>query len=65
MSKHLPPIPEAAVSPAGPGGPDHLDPSQAKTSTLKRRRLERNLALEGHQGNIKQNTTNKGLQQDR
>lgn len=62
MAQRLPPVPPANRSPKGPGGPakgavqtdaDIPDPRQ------------RNLAEQGRQGNIKQNTTNQGHQQDR
>jgi hypothetical protein len=65
MTKHLPPIPPASVSPKGTGGEDHLDPQNASTAQMKAQRAERNFAEQGRQGNIKQNTTNQGLQQDR
>ena len=62
MSQRLPPVPPANRSNKGPGEPaggnvhkdaDIPDPRQ------------RNLAEQGRQGNIKQNTTNQGHQQDR
>lgn len=65
MTKHLPPIPPENVSPKGTGGENHLDPKNASTAQMKAQRAERNFAEQGRQGNIKQNTTNQGLQQDR
>ena len=63
MSKHLPPIPPQNRSPKGTGGDTHLDPkANAKNAPHSD---EQNLAQQGHQGNIKQNTTNQGYQQDR
>jgi hypothetical protein len=61
MTKHLPPIPPANRSPKGTGGDDRTDigePARPATD-------ERNLAEQDRQGNIKQNTTNQGFQQDR
>jgi hypothetical protein len=62
MSKHLPPIPPESVSPKGPGGDTSEDITGAAPVAGKG---ERNLAEQGRQGNIKQNTTHQGLQQDR
>lgn len=62
MSQRLPPVPPANRSDKGPGEPaesnNHTD---ANTPDPR----QRNLAEQGRQGNIKQNTTNQGLQQDR
>ena len=58
MSK-MPPVPPANRSPKGPGGSPKVS-----TDTSKHARPE-NLAEQDHQGNIKQNTTNQGYQQDR
>jgi hypothetical protein len=53
-----PPLPEANRSPKGTGSaPEPLDE--------KRQTKPENLAEEDRQGNIKQNTTNQGYQQDR
>jgi len=56
---HMPPVPPANRSPKGPG----IDP------TLKLHDPKpghpANLAEQDRQGNIKQNTTNQGYQQDR
>jgi hypothetical protein len=59
MSK-LPPVPPANRSPKGPG----IDPNVEIADTNPDERV-RNLAEQGRQGNIKQNTTNQGYQQDR
>ncbi|MGH7087667.1 MAG: hypothetical protein ACREFQ_02070 [Stellaceae bacterium] len=57
---HGPPVPPAGRSNKGPGG----HPGGAGGKPQHERRPE-NLAEQGRQGNIKQNTTNKGHQQDR
>jgi hypothetical protein len=62
MSKHLPPIPSASVSPKGPGGDKSMDVHGEKGSIDT---SDRNLAQQGRQGNSKQNTTHQGYQQDR
>jgi hypothetical protein len=59
MSK-LPPVPPENRSPKGPGADPSLDANEALPD-----RKDRNLAEQGRQGNIKQNTTNQGYQQDR
>jgi len=56
----LPPVPPASRSPKGPGSEPKVDTDDVKTDNRKR-----NLAEQGRQGNIKQNTTNQGYQQDR
>ena len=55
-----PPVPKENRSPKGPGDdkPDVTNAGQAPQE-------ERNLQQQGRQGNIKQNTTNQGYQQDR
>jgi hypothetical protein len=63
MTKHLPPIPPESRSPKGPGDHTNLDPN-ANTKGGGQAG-ERNLALQGRQGNTKQNTTHQGYQQDR
>ena len=60
MSKHLPPIQPASRSAKGTGGAEKLDATDAR-----RDRRERNFAEQEQQGNIHQNTTNQGYQQDR
>jgi hypothetical protein len=62
MSKHLPPIPPENRSKKGPGGDEALDPEAFNGTDAEG---QRNLAEQGRQGNIKQNTTNQGYQQDR
>jgi hypothetical protein len=61
MTSHPPPVPPDQRSPKGSGqaGPD-LDrkPDQKGTRDTK-------AAEQGKQGNLRQNTTNQGLQQDR
>ncbi|HVW93782.1 MAG TPA: hypothetical protein VHB74_14405 [Devosia sp.] len=62
MSKHLPPIPPANRSPKGTGGDSKLAPQGGSGGPVVD---ERNLAEQDRQGNIRQNTTNQGYQQDR
>jgi hypothetical protein len=59
MSK-LPPVPPANRSPKGPGSEPEVAVTDGKAADR-----QRNLAEQGRQGNIKQNTTNQGYQQDR
>jgi len=57
---NMPPVPPASRSPKS------RDPeSQAKPDDKKPDDRQRNLDQQGRQGNIKQNTTNQGYQQDR
>ena len=60
MTKRMPPVPPAGRSPKGPG-------NQAKPPTSSARESEapENLKEQDRQGNVKQNTTNQGYQQDR
>jgi hypothetical protein len=58
----MPPVPEDQRTPKGPGSDPAVDESQGVSDTESRKR---NLAEQGRQGNIKQNTTNQGYQQDR
>jgi hypothetical protein len=58
MSK-IPPVPPGNRSPKGPGGAARPD-----TDTSKEQ-VPENLEEQGRHGNIKQNTTNQGYQQDR
>jgi hypothetical protein len=62
MTKRLPPVPPASRSPKGPG-----DQAQPPTSADREHadRPPENLEEQDRQGNIKQNTTNQGYQQDR
>ncbi|MGD9510713.1 MAG: hypothetical protein AB7I59_19510 [Geminicoccaceae bacterium] len=57
MSSRPPPVPPAGRSPKGPGDPGTATKDDAKPPE--------NLAEQGRQGNVKQNTTNQGHQQDR
>ncbi len=63
MSKNMPPVPPDNRSPKGPA-----DESAAAKDTGPRKKeddRQRNLEQQGRQGNIKQNTTHQGYQQDR
>jgi hypothetical protein len=60
----MPPVPPANRSPKGPGDSALARSQKAKRDTSKDVRPE-NLAEQDRQGNIKQNTTNQGYQQDR
>lgn len=62
MSSHPPPVPPEQRSAQGEAGKpsDAVDATQEKARTR-----DRNLAEQGRQGNIKQNTTHQGHQQDR
>ena len=60
MSKHLPPVPPHNQSDKGPGEHKNLE-----TGAPKPDESQRNHAAQGRQGNIKQNTTHQGYQQDR
>ena len=63
MSQKAPPVPPDQQSHKGPGGG-----TAAPTDTTahgKAATVPNNPAEQDHQGNIKQNTTNKGHQQDR
>jgi hypothetical protein len=63
MSAHPPPVPPKQRSPKGPdtssAGPFKEDTRQGQQPR------DRNLEEQARQGNLSQNTTNKGLQQDR
>lgn len=61
MSKHLPPVPPENQSHKGSGEHRKSDTGAAKGDHSR----ERNLAEQGRQGNIRQNTTHQGYQQDR
>jgi hypothetical protein len=56
---NMPPIPPGNRSPKGPGAQADVSSRDAKPGPPE------NLAEQGQQGNIKQNTTNQGYQQDR
>lgn len=62
MTKRVPPIPPENKSDKGPKvAVDQSVPTDAATPDPKRR----NVAQQGRQGNIKQNTTHQGYQQNR
>ena len=62
MTAKPPPIPPENRSPKGPqGGPDISDDTPGHGNMNR----PSNLAEQDRQGNIKQNTTNQGYQQDR
>ena len=59
-SKQMPPVPPASRSNKGPGGSSRTPDAKADKEAS-----DRNLAEQDRQGNIQQNTTNQGYQQDR
>ena len=67
MSKaQMPPVPPANRSPKGGGSrPDTTSDIPAEQGRDTARNRDRNLAQQGRQGNIAQNTNNQGRQQDR
>jgi hypothetical protein len=62
MSK-MPSVPPANRSPKGPGSDTASNDKSSSAPATEGRK--RNLGEQGRQGNIKQNTTNQGYQQDR
>ena len=60
MTGHMPPVPPGNRSNKGP----KPNPDAARDTSHKESHTE-NTAEQGDTANIKQNTTNKGLQQDR
>src|SRR5688500_12521848 len=62
MTSRLPPVPPASRSPKGPG--DRAE-SPTSSNTEGTDQAPENLKEQDRQGNIKQNTTNQGYQQDR
>jgi hypothetical protein len=62
MTKHLPPVPPASRSPKGPG--DQAEPL-ASADSKRAGQVPENRREQDRQGDIKQNTTNQGYQQDR
>lgn len=62
MSKPMPPVPPAGRSNKGP---NPANSQAASDSTQQDRSTPENLSEQDRQGNIKQNTTNQGHQQDR
>ena len=67
MSKsHLPPVPPANQSPMGGSANPHTGGDMpAGVAKDNKESKNRNLGIQGRQGNIKENTTNQGYQQDR
>lgn len=61
MTKQMPPMPPASRSNKGPGN----TPEGSRDDRRDRPSAPDNLAEQDRQGNIKQNTTNQGYQQDR
>ena len=62
MSAHPPPVPPEQRNDEIPGTPEAATSERAPPGYQPQ---QRNLGEQGRQGNIKQNTTNKGHQQDR
>ena len=62
MTSRLPPVPPASRSPKGPGR--QTEPP-ASSDAKRGDEAPENLEEQGRQGNIKQNTTRQGYQQDR
>jgi len=63
MTQKMPPVPPANRSPKGPGSDPAVSADTAPDKKMEDR--QRNLGEQGRQGDIKQNTTNQGYQQDR
>ncbi|MBH5367045.1 hypothetical protein [Bradyrhizobium glycinis] len=61
MASKMPPVPDANQSPKGTGDNKQVRADQ----TPHGQRRVQNPDQQGQQGNIKQNTTNQGYQQDR
>lgn len=61
MASKMPPVPHANQSQKGTGDTKQVSPDQ----TLHGQQRAQNPDQQGQQGNIKQNTTNQGYQQDR
>ncbi len=65
MSKaDIPPVPPAARSDKGPGD-SSASKNRSDVDVRGNRPVPANADKQGRQGNIKQNTTNQGYQQDR
>lgn len=60
MTKHIPPVPPAGRSDKGPG-----EPATGASPDDNGNRDAPNSKDQGQSGNIHQNTTNQGYQQDR
>jgi hypothetical protein len=66
MSKaHLPPVPPANRGPDGNNNPRTGNDMAEAVGAQNKASTNRNLAIQGRQGNIKTNTTHQGYQQDR
>ena len=67
MSKaHLPPVPPANRAPmGGSSNPQTSGDVPSAVAEGVKASKDRNLAIQGRQGNIKENTTHQGYQQDR
>ncbi len=67
MSKaHLPPVPPANRSPlGGSANPKPGNDMSEQVAEANKASTARHLGEQGRQGNIKQNTTHQGFQQDR
>ena len=61
MTGKMPPVPPANQSTKGTGDDKQISPDQGPHGDQR----ARNPDQQGQQGNIKQNTTNQGYQQDR
>lgn len=61
----MPPVPPANRSPHGPGAQSPEGDMGAQQAEATKSSRDRNLGEQGRQGDIKQNTTNQGYQQDR
>ncbi len=63
---HLPPVPPANRAPMGGAGNAAPEGDMsAQVAEENKESKNRNLAEQGRQGNVKQNTTHQGYQQDR
>jgi hypothetical protein len=62
MTNRLPPVPPASRGPEGPG--DQAEPP-GSIDQKRTDQVPENLKEQDRQGDIKQNTTNQGYQQDR
>jgi hypothetical protein len=61
----MPPVPPENRSPKDVGSNPTINPKQKKFVQDPKPSRPKNLAEQGRQGNINQNTTNQGYQQDR
>ena len=65
MTNKVPPVPPQNQSPKGTGDPKEPARDRAPRGKQGVQNVEQNVEGQGQQGNIKQNTTNQGYQQDR